>query len=103
MALIDNIVKKAGLPVLVGVGVALVAPIILPAAAALMRPLAKSVIKGYLSLADKVKEAVAESGEQLSDLVAEARAERESELAAAAAVVSEAVEAPAAEAQPAQG
>ena len=100
MALIDSIVKKAGVPVLVGVGVALVAPIILPAAAALARPLAKSLIKGYLCLADKVKEAVAESGEQLSDLGAEARAEHEAELAAAAAAVSEASPA---EAQPAQG
>jgi hypothetical protein len=38
-------------------------------------PLAKSVIKGYLTVQDTVTEWAAETGEQVSDLVAEARAE----------------------------
>ena len=87
MALLDDVFgdvfKAVGPPLLVGVGAALLAPILLPAVAAGMRPLAKTAVKGYLALTDKVKEMAAESGEQLSDLVAEARAEREAELAAA--------------------
>lgn len=63
--------------VLIGVGIALAAPLVWPIIAAAGRPLAKSVIRGYLALADTVKESVAETGEKLSDLVAEVRAERE--------------------------
>jgi hypothetical protein len=75
MALWDDMLK-GGLPgVLVGVGVALVAPVLLPAAAAGVRPLAKTLIKGGLIVAETVREVVAEAGEQLSDLVAEVQEE----------------------------
>jgi len=85
MALLDDLLKGGVSGVLLGVGVALAAPILLPAAATGARPLAKAVIKGYLALADTVKEVVAEAGEQLSDLVAEAQAEHASGAAAQAA------------------
>ena len=75
MALLDDMLK-GGLPgVLVGVGVALAAPVLLPAAAAGARPLAKALIKGGLLVATTVREVVAEAGEQLSDLVAEVQEE----------------------------
>jgi hypothetical protein len=75
MALLDDMLK-GGLPgVLVGVGVALAAPVLLPAAAAGARPLAKVLIKGGLLVAATVREVVAEAGEQLSDLVAEVQEE----------------------------
>jgi Flp pilus assembly protein protease CpaA len=61
--------------ILVGVGVALVVPVLLPAAGAILRPLAKGVIKGGLTLYDTAVGLVAETGEQLSDLYAEAKAE----------------------------
>ena len=48
-------------------------------------PLAKTLIKGYLTLTDMVKDFSAEAQEQVSDLVAEVRAERNADLAAAAA------------------
>ncbi len=41
------------------------------------RPLVKEVMKGYVLVSDRVKELVAETGEQLADLYAEARAEHE--------------------------
>jgi hypothetical protein len=44
-----------------------------------LRPLAKSLMKGYLAVADRVVEASAEARESLNDLYAEARAEREEE------------------------
>ena len=85
MALLDNLLESGVSGVLLGVGVALAAPILLPAAATGARPLAKALIKGYLALADTVKEVVAEAGEQVSDLVAEAQAGRANGSAAQAA------------------
>lgn len=75
MAVSDNL-KGAVPSILVVVGVALAAPIVLPAVAAVSRPLAKTLIRGYLTLSDMAKEFAAEAGEQMSDLVAEVRAER---------------------------
>jgi Protein of unknown function (DUF5132) len=77
MALLDTMFEGWGPSVLIGVGVALAAPILFPTLAAGGRPLAKTLVKSYLVMADAVSEVVAEAGEQLSDLVAEARAERE--------------------------
>ena len=89
MALFDNIVEGFGsswVPtVLVGVGVALVAPVVVPALGAGMRPLAKAVLKGSIMVYDKGAEVLAEAGEQLSDLVAEVRSEIEATAAADAA------------------
>ena len=88
MALFDDIVGGFGsawVPsVLVGVGVALVAPVVVPALAAGMRPLAKAVIRGGIMVYDKGTEVLAEAGEQLSDLVAEARSELDVTATAAA-------------------
>jgi len=88
MALFDDIVEGFGsswVPsVLVGVGVALVAPVVIPALAAGMRPLAKAVIKGGIMVYDKGAEVFAEAGEQLSDLVAEVRSEIDATATAAA-------------------
>jgi hypothetical protein len=76
MALLDDGLKGAFPSIMVILGVALAAPIVLPAVAAVSRPLAKTLIKGYLALADTVKEYAAEAGEQVSDLMAECQAER---------------------------
>ena len=76
MALLEDVFKGGAPGILIGIGVALAAPILLPAAATGGRPLAKALIKGALVMADSVKEIVAEAGEQLSDLVAEVQAER---------------------------
>ncbi len=61
---------------LIGLGIAVAAPILLPATAAGLRPLAKTLVKGYLAVADSAKEMFAEAGEQFNDLVAEARADQ---------------------------
>lgn len=75
MALLDDTLSGWGGSILIGVGVALAAPILLPAVGAVIRPVAKGVIKGGLFVIDSLKELVAEGSEQLSDLVAEAKAE----------------------------
>jgi hypothetical protein len=76
MALMGDGLKGAVPSILVVLGVAMAAPIVLPAVAAVSRPLAKTLIKGYLVLADTIKEFAAEAGEQVCDLVAEVKAER---------------------------
>lgn len=76
MALLDDVLGNLGTAVLIGVGAALVAPVLLPVAGAVLRPVAKGLIKGGLYLADAAQEIIAEGSEQLSDLVAEVQAER---------------------------
>ena len=77
MAVLDKGLKSAVPSILVVLGVALAAPIVLPAVAAVSRPLAKTLIRGYLTLSDMAKEFAAEAGEQISDLMAEVQSERE--------------------------
>lgn len=76
MALLDEVFGNLGTTLLIGVGAALVAPVLLPAAGSVLRPVAKSLIKGGLYLVDAAQEVIAEGSEQLSDLVAEVQAER---------------------------
>lgn len=59
---------------IVGIGLALGAGILIGRG---MRPVAKGAIKGYLSLADRMREVGAEAGESLQDLYHEAKAERD--------------------------
>lgn len=62
---------------LLGSGAALAAPRILPALSRMARPLAKSVIRGYLAVESSARNVASRVGEHWSELVAEARAERE--------------------------
>jgi hypothetical protein len=60
---------------LAGLGLVLVAPIVLPVVGAAVRPVLKGLISGALAVAATAREVVAEAGEQVSDLYAESRAE----------------------------
>jgi hypothetical protein len=60
---------------LIGAAVVVLAPIVVPAVLAGVRPVAKTLAKGGVLVFDKAREMVAEAGEQVSDLVAEAQAE----------------------------
>lgn len=84
MALLDDVFSGWGTTVLIGVGVALAAPVLLPAVGAVIRPVAKEIIKGGLYLMDSLQELAAEGSEQLSDLVAEVKSERAAAVAAKA-------------------
>ena len=75
MEFLDKALGGWGPTVLIGLGVAVAAPILLPAVGAVIRPVAKGVVKGGLFVADSLKELVAEGSEQVSDVVAEAKAE----------------------------
>jgi len=58
-----------------GVGAALVAVAAIPAIVAATRPLARVALKSSLLLLEKGREAMAEAGEHLEDLVAEVKTE----------------------------
>lgn len=75
---IDDVLEGAAVPaVLVGIGLAVAAPLIAAGVTGAGRPVAKALIHKYLDLADKMKEATAETSEQWKDLLAEVHAERE--------------------------
>src|SRR5262245_19930509 len=74
MAILEDL-TKGPVPVLLGLGVAMAAPAVIPALAGGLRPLAKVLVRGGITLYDAAREGVAEAGEQISDLIAETRAE----------------------------
>lgn len=74
----------------VGAGAVLLAPIILPFVAGILRPVAKAAIKGGLIAYEKAKVMSSEAVESLEDLAAEAKAEVSSQLDAEAEAAAEA-------------
>lgn len=95
MAILDNGLK-VGTGLAIGVGAILLAPVVIPAVAAIVKPLVKAGIKGGLVLYEKSIVAIAEAKEVIEDLAAEARAEVSREQAMAAeVVVAESVASPA--------
>jgi hypothetical protein len=59
----------------IGVGSAILAPLLVPTLSKAAKPLAKAAIKGGLVLFETGKEKLAEAQELMDDLLAEARAE----------------------------
>src|ERR1700761_5451909 len=59
----------------IGVGSVIVAPLIVPALTGLLRPVAKTAIKGGIVVYDWGRQAAAQVGEATSDMVAEVRAD----------------------------
>jgi hypothetical protein len=72
-------VKKTVLFFTPSLTLGLVAPFVFPALRRAIRPAAKGLIKGALELSESVKEAASAGREQVSDLMAEVRFEREQE------------------------
>lgn len=59
----------------IGIGTIVLAPVVIPVLAGVTKPLAKAAIKGGIILFEKGREAFAEVGEVMEDLVAEAKSE----------------------------
>ncbi len=76
MDFLKNAFKGSLTNILIVAGVAMLAPVVLPVVVNMARPVVKGLIKGGMALADKAQEFVAETGEQISDLMAEVRVER---------------------------
>jgi hypothetical protein len=73
MAIWDD-VTKGPVPMLIGLGVAIAAPTVIPAVGAGLRPLAKGVVRTVLTVYDAVREEIAEAAGEINGLVTEARA-----------------------------
>lgn len=85
MALFDAVTKNnvfTGLAI--GIGATVLAPVLLPAAARIAKPAAKSMIKAGIVAYERSRESIAVVGEVTEDIVAEARAELAEESARAA-------------------
>jgi len=59
----------------IGIGAAIIAPLVVPALSKAAKPLAKAAVKGGLVLFETSKEKLAVAHELVDDLLAEARAE----------------------------
>jgi hypothetical protein len=74
VALFDNGLK-IGTHILLGVGALILAPMFIPAAASVLKPLAKATVKSGLLLVQKGRELLAETAEAFEDITAEVQAE----------------------------
>ena len=75
MALLEDVTLGSVVSTsLIGVGLVIAAPLLLPVVGAVVAPVAREVVKGGVRLYDAGAHVVTTMGEQLSDLVAEARA-----------------------------
>jgi hypothetical protein len=83
----NNVVTVLG----IGIVAAVLVPIALPVIARAAKPLAKAMVKSGIIVYEKGREAVAELGEVMEDVVAEAKAEIEQEHAAQAVVPAQAM------------
>jgi hypothetical protein len=76
MAAIEDLFKgNLGTGLAVGIGVAVVGPLIAPMIAGVLRPAAKTLIKGGIYAYDRAHEAVAQLNDAAGDMIAEARTE----------------------------
>jgi hypothetical protein len=83
MSLLDDVMDFGVTGLFIGIGVVVLAPVVLPILAGIAKPVAKAAVKGGITLYEKGKEAVAEAGEFLEDICAEAKAELAEEHVAA--------------------
>jgi Protein of unknown function (DUF5132) len=80
----EDLMEDLGVP---GIAAIVLLPVIVPVVGKVAKPIAKAAVKGGIVLYEKGKGVVAEVGETLEDIIAEAKAEladdREQELEAA--------------------
>ena len=78
---VEDIVEDLGVP---GIAAIVMLPVLIPVAAGKIgKPIAKATIKGGIVLYEKGKGVIAEVGESLEDIIAEAKAELAEEAAEA--------------------
>ena len=82
---LEDVVADLGVP---GIAAIVLLPVLIPVAGKVAKPVAKATIKGGIVLYEKGKGAIAEVGETLEDLIAEAQGElSQTQIEAAAAEV----------------
>jgi hypothetical protein len=72
---LDKVLSGLGGPLLIGLGVAIAAPVILPMIGSLLRPVAKAAIKGSFYVADTVQGYWPAGEPRVENFVIEAQAE----------------------------
>jgi hypothetical protein len=77
MSLIEDALEGGVPRVALGLGLVVAAPVVLPAVAAGARPVAKTLVRGYLVAADSARRVASRTREEMSDIVAEVRHEHE--------------------------
>jgi hypothetical protein len=84
MALVDELFKRNLLTgVAIGIGATMLAPVLVPALAQIVKPAAKAAIKGGIALYARGRETLAEVTEAAEDILAEVQAELAEEMPAA--------------------
>lgn len=73
----ESLVEDLGVP---GIAAMVLLPVFLPVLTSVTRPIAKAAIKNGILLYEKSKGVIAEVGETLEDIIAEAKAELAEEL-----------------------
>jgi Protein of unknown function (DUF5132) len=69
---LEDLVEGLGIP---GIAAIVLLPVIVPVAAGLGKPIAKTMIKGGIVLYEKGKGVLAQAGENFEDILAEIKAE----------------------------
>jgi hypothetical protein len=93
MPQIDKLLQNQNLrTTAIGLGIAVAVPVAVAFLAPYLRPVLRSAVKGGVVAFEKGKEAVAQVGESMDDLVAEIRDELREEREAAIAAMHEAAE-----------
>lgn len=77
MAILEDVMKGGNVVtgLAIGVGAAVLGPMLMPVIRGVARPVAKAAIRGGMMVYEKGREAAAEVNETVQDLVAETRAE----------------------------
>ena len=76
MGLIEDAFEGGPSRVILGLGLAVAAPVVLPAVASGVRPIAKIAVRGWLAVTGGMQGFASKTREHMGDLVAEVRSER---------------------------
>ena len=78
MALFEDVIVGWGSGTLVGIGAVVAAPVLLPGVGAMLRPVAKGLIKSYFAITDAFGGGVTETKQAMVDHVAQVQTTRHS-------------------------
>lgn len=77
MSFVEDVFKGGNIVtgLAIGIGGLVLAPVVIPLALGIIKPIAKVAVRGGAALYKSGRDAVVETGEAVSDIVAEAKAE----------------------------
>ena len=77
MSFVEDVFKGGNIVtgLAIGIGGLILAPVVVPLVVGIVKPIAKVAVRGGVALYKSGRDAVVETGEAVSDIVAEAKAE----------------------------